>query len=255
MEAFQNIEAVYFDLDDTLCGYWEAAGAGLREAFEACRPMGKEPDEMLGHWGTAFRNFCPSIKGSDWYAEYLKSGESTRNELMRLTLIEAGLPDEDGLSLRIGDAYAAARDRHLKLFPDALELLAALKPRVPIGLITNGPADIQRQEIATLGLDQWIDHVFIEGEMGEGKPLASVFRRAEQAVGLPPEKIVFVGNSYGHDIRPAVEAGWKTIWIRRPSDVAPSAGDARPEERPVDGPAPDAVVGSLAEVRDLLLPG
>lgn len=253
MDAFEGIEAVFFDLDDTLCGYWEAAGAGLKAAFELCRPLGKEPDEMVGHWSAAFRKFCPTIKGSDWYAEYLKSGEPTRNELMRLTLLEAGI-DDPTLAVRVSDRYAVERDRNLRLFPDAVEVLNALRDRFPLGLITNGPADIQRQEVNTLGIERWMSIVLIEGEMGEGKPLRSVFRRAEQFVGKSPDQIVFVGNSYGHDVRPAIEAGWRAIWIRRPSDVAPSSGDLKPEERPNDAPEPTAVVGSLTEVLKLLLP-
>lgn len=252
MEAFGGVKAVFFDLDDTLCAYWEAAGAGLRTAFELCRPYGKVPEQMVGHWGDAFRKFCPSIKGSDWYVDYLKSGEPTRNELMRLTLIEAGIPDE-GLASRLGDLYAKSRDQNLKLFPDALETLVSIKARYPIGLITNGPADIQRQEVRTLGLEPLMDHIFIEGEMGEGKPLQAVFRRAELAVGLPPEAVLFVGNSYGHDILPAIQAGWHTIWIRRSSDVAPSAGDAKPEEKPDGYPDPDAIASDLASVRKLLI--
>ncbi|HRK22575.1 MAG TPA: HAD family hydrolase [Fimbriimonadaceae bacterium] len=252
MDAFRSVRAVFFDLDDTLCAYWEAAGIGLRTAFELCRPYGKTPEEMIGHWGVAFRRFCPSIKGSDWYAEYLKSGEPTRNELMRLTLLEAGIQNET-LSSKLGDLYAQARDENLRLFPDAVETLQKLKERFPLGLMTNGPADIQRQEVQTLGLDRIVDHVFIEGEMGEGKPLPAVFRRAESAVGLPPNELLFVGNSYGHDILPAIEAGWRTIWIRRPSDVAPSAGDAKPEEKPDGKPDPDAVVSNLIAVRELVL--
>lgn len=251
MGLFSDVEAVFFDLDDTLCAYWEAARKGLHRAFEIFGPSGRSPEEMVGHWGTAFRKFCPTIKGSDWYIEYLKTGEPTRNELMRRTLLEVGIDDPD-LANRLGEAYAMERDRQLKLFPDAIEVLGRLKARYPLGLITNGPADIQRQEIRTLGLEAWIDHVFIEGEMGEGKPLASVFRRAEKSVGLAPSKILFVGNSYGHDVLPAIQAGWRTIWIRRPSDVAPSAGYAKPEEKPAGQPDPDQVVSSLIEVADLL---
>ena len=88
--------------------------------------------------------------------------------------------------------------------------------------------------------------MLIEGEMGEGKPKLSVFRRGEQCLGSSPAETLFVGNSYSHDIRSAIEAGWRTAWIRRPTDIPPSAGPGGSvEAKPEDAPNPDAVIGNL----------
>lgn len=32
-----GVKAIYFDLDDTLCAYWDACKQGLRETFEIGR--------------------------------------------------------------------------------------------------------------------------------------------------------------------------------------------------------------------------
>lgn len=239
--------AVFFDLDDTLCGYWDASKAGLREAFSAHGPAGVDPEAMVRHWAEAYRTFAKEVKTDRWYPGYLKSGEPTRTEQMRQALELAGHPSPERAA-QLSEAYAAARDRHLRLFPDAWEVLTTLKARVPLGLITNGPADIQRQEVATLGIAEFFDHFYIEGEFGVGKPHPSVFESAQAAVGVPAETVWMIGNSYGHDIAPALRAGWNAIWIRRPSDVPPSAKDqSRPEERPEDSVAPTATVASLSE--------
>lgn len=247
---FASVRAIYFDLDDTLCAYWDAAKAGLLAAFRA-HETGTDPQELAAHWAEAFREFSPLVKNGQWYAQYLKSGEPTRRELMRLTLARVGIEDED-LIRQVSDRYAAERDALLSLFPDVVATLKALRGKYKLGLITNGPADVQRQEIETLGIGEYFDHIFIEGEVGEGKPLPSVMRRAEQAVGYEPQEILFVGNSYGHDIRPAIEARWRTVWIRRDSDVAPSSKSGKPEERPEGAPTPDAEIGNLADLLDLL---
>lgn len=250
---FSAIKAVYFDLDDTLCTYWDASKKGLRRTFEIHQIPGKTTDEMLRHWGAAFRDFCRAIKNDVWYPLYLASGEPTRNEQMRLTLADAGI-DDAALAKRLGDTYRDERDRNLELFPEAIEVLDALKAKFPLGLITNGPADVQRQEIATLGIDAYFGPVFIEGEMGEGKPNQAVFTGAAAAVNLTPSEILFVGNSYHHDIAPAIEAGWRTYWVRRPSDVPPSAGlrEMQPEEIPDGGPIPDVMADTLSNLIDLL---
>lgn len=246
---FDGVRAVFFDLDDTLCGYWQASREALRETFLHHGPETHSPDDMVQAWARAFRRFSPSLKQSDWYATYLKRGEPTRTEQMRQTLAEVGHEDEDRARL-LSETYARERDARLRLFPEAREVLETLHGTYPLGLITNGPADIQRQEIETLGIGPLFDHILIEGEMGEGKPLASVFRRAESRVGLPPSQLLFVGNSYGHDIRPALEAGWRTAWVRRATDVPPSADGVapKPEERPADSLPPTLEIGNLREL-------
>jgi putative hydrolase of the HAD superfamily len=236
------VRAIYFDLDDTLCGYWDASKAGLRTTFEGHPVNGLSVDEMTRHWAEAFRAFCTTLKAEGWYERYLSNGEPTRTECMRLALLRMGV-DDPALARKMGDAYANARNANLTLFEGSLEALEELSERYPLGLITNGPADIQRQEIATLGIERFFKNIWIEGEMREGKPLESVFRRAQSAVNLPEQEILFVGNSYHHDIAPASRFGWKTLWVRRATDVAPSANkDAKPEERPTNGPAPDGEI-------------
>jgi putative hydrolase of the HAD superfamily len=249
VEAFAGVKGVYFDLDDTLCAYWDASKAGLRATFDLCPVLRIGAEEMTEHWAAAFRGFCPHLRRLGWYERYLKESQPTRTELMRLTLERAGVEDPE-LADRLSQTYLQQRDCHLRLFPDATVLLDALEGRLPLGLITNGPADLQRMEIATLRLGPRFQHIFVEGEMGFGKPEPAVFRQAQEAMGLRPAEILFVGNSYGHDIRPAIEAGWRTAWVRRPSDVPPSAkGIAnKPEELPAGAPPPDVTVSDLREL-------
>jgi putative hydrolase of the HAD superfamily len=250
---FTAVKAIFFDLDDTLCAYWEASKFGMRRAFEEHGPDGYTVEELVQHWAAAFREFSPTLKQTGWYDGYLKTGEPTRTEQMRLTLLRIGIADDDRAQ-SLSQTYMQERDRALRLFEDSEFVLQKLKKRYPLGLITNGPADIQRQEIATLGIEKYFEHIFIEGEMGEGKPNATVFARAEAAVGLKPHQILFVGNSFAHDVSPALACGWRAVWIRRPSDVPPSSGPgpSMPEEAPKGAAQPDAVIGDLSELLELL---
>lgn len=246
-----RIKAVYFDLDDTLCGYWDASKAALRQTFAEVLPD-RDVEQCVRSWAAAFRKFSPEVKSTEWYQTYLRQGGLTRNEQMARTLAELGIPDPL-VAERLGDRYGELRNRNLTLFSDAVVVLENLYQRFPLGLITNGPADIQRQEIATLGIGNYFQHFYIEGEVGFGKPEPEVFRRAAYAVGCLPEECLMVGNSFGHDVRPALACGWEAVWIRRLSDVAPSVdGIARPEERPEDAPPPTAEITELTQLLDLL---
>lgn len=251
--VFGDVIAVVFDLDDTLCAYWDASKAGLRKAFAQHPIEGKTPEEMVSLWGDAYREFGPTIKTSEWYNDYLHRGEPTRTEQMRRTIAKAGIKSKDHARL-LSEAYARERNVALALFEESREVLEALKGRYPLGLLTNGPADIQRQEIASLGIEEYFSGIFIEGEMRKGKPFPSVFKKVCAHFGAEPERMMMVGNSYCHDIKPAIEQGWRTAWVRRPSDVPPSLDPkfAVPETRPDDGPVPDAEIGNLRQLLPLL---
>lgn len=249
MKHFQDVRAIIFDLDDTLCGYWDASKVALLTTFQNHPVEGFTAEEMVQKWAAAFKQFGAGIKQTHWYPKYLISGKVTRDEQMRLMLESVGVTDQQ-LAEALSESYMRLRDQNLRLFPEAKSVLDILRDNYPLGVMTNGPADIQRQELQTLNLEQYFDPILIEGEMGKGKPLPEVFRHAESLMGQQPEHMLMVGNSFKHDIEPAIHAGWKTAWIRRPSDVPPSAGAAgKPEEKP-DGAAEPTI--TIHDLRELL---
>lgn len=249
---WQGVRAVVFDLDDTLCAYWDACKSALHETFTRFPVEDQTPKRMMQHWAASFQVFGRDLKAGGWYDTYLKTGEPTRTEQMRLTLERVGIEDL-ALAKQLSATYAELRNQDLRLFDDALEVLDDLKAKYPLGMITNGPADIQRQEVNTLKLAPYFQSILIEGEQGLGKPHEEVFRRSEKELGASAEGMVMVGNSYNHDIKASMAAGWRAIWIRRPSDVPPSAGeDGKPEEKPAGDPDPHAIIHGLSELKTLL---
>lgn len=253
IERFSNVKAIFFDLDDTLCGYWLASKAGLRSTFDKIPVDGKTTDEMITAWGEVFRAFSPELKEkTKLYHEYLSSGTVTRTHQMQLTLLSLGIDDND-LAKSLSDMYMFERDQNLKLFPDAIEVLENLKGKYPLGIITNGPADIQNQEIDTLGIRHYFDNIFIEGELRIGKPHQIVFDQAAESVKLMSDQLLMVGNSFGHDIKPAIEYGWVTAWVRRDTDVPISSRTGKPEEIDDSQPKPSMTISNLNEILPLLL--
>lgn len=238
----KDIRAVYFDLDDTLCAYWAASRKGLRQAFEDAK-LECGVEKAVETWRRVFSCFAPEIKTDHWYEKYLESGEPTRTEHMRRVLRELNCENE-GLAKKLSAAYAEHRDSSLALFPEATEVLDFLRSHpksLKLGLITNGPADVQRQEIATLGIEGYFDHVLIEGEFKLGKPHPEIFEEATQKWGLAPSQMLFVGNAFEHDVQGAKKAGWWAIWVNKEE-----------EENPGTSPQPDAVVHDLWEILDWL---
>ncbi len=235
----KSIKAVYFDLDDTLCAYWSASKKGLFQAVSEAN-LQVTTEEFVEAWRNVFKSFAKEIKTDAWYERYLESGEPSRTEHIRRTLDALDIPSESNAS-KISKRYAELRDNHLVLFPDALPTLNALKSRYKLGLITNGPADVQRQEVKTLRIEEYFDQILIEGEFKTGKPHQVIFQAATSKWNFKPKDMLFVGNAFEHDVQGAKNAGWNAIWINRGK-----------EERKEEGPQPDCVIEHLFEVFDWL---
>jgi len=87
------------------------------------------------------------------------------------------------------------RDGH-PLIDGAAELVRSLQGHRRIGLLTNGPADIQRLKFESTGLADCFDAVVISGEVGMGKPDPAVFAYALEQVGHHGADHGHVGDSW-----------------------------------------------------------
>jgi putative hydrolase of the HAD superfamily len=125
-------------------------------------------------------------------------------------------------------------------FPDALPTLRALHTTHRLGLVTNGPFDIQRAKLAASGLDPYFSAVAVSTEVGAGKPDPEIFSYALTQLGAAPTDAVMVGDSLERDVVGAQAAGIKVIWLNRSRQSRPA------------GIRPDAEVETLHEVLGLL---
>lgn len=238
MSAIQleQVRAVGFDLDDTLCVYMPVAVQARHVIMERYLiPHTGLPIEILDqHYKQAFQTVLEEIHSQQWYPLYLREGRATRTETFRRFLRSLNL-DTDGLAERISAEYAALREQLLHLHEETLEVLHALRGHYPLFVITNGPAYEQRRELQVLGLENLFDIVAIEGEVGIGKPHAPIFEGVQRQLGLPSEQILYVGNSWAHDILGARGVGWHAAWVNRegaphpdPNSGVPALPDLRP---------------------------
>jgi putative hydrolase of the HAD superfamily len=226
--------AILFDLDDTLCDYAAARLARLRIAFQLdgegrrrARP-GIDLDRMIEE------SIAIQPHGADHFGDlFTKYG------------IED--PSEAEAAARW---YRTNRFHGLQLFPEATEVLAAVGQitypsgvigRRPLGVVTNGPAEVQRAKADLLGLADLVDVIVISEEFGEAKPGPGIFREALWRCAATPEETVFVGDSPEFDIAGAASLGMRAVWVNR-SRV----------DWDHHSPAPAYQIGSLGELLTLL---
>jgi putative hydrolase of the HAD superfamily len=217
---------VLFDLDDTLCDYSGARTGRLRGAYGDAFLAAGERDIDLD--AVIAESIAIHPHGSDHFPDILA---------------RHGVDDPE-LALRARRWYQQNRFLGLGLFPDARELLHLVRsvPSVrKIGLITNGPAEVQREKIALLELWDEIDFAVISGEVGVEKPDPRIFARALAIAGMSADEAIYIGDSPEYDMDGAHNAGIARIWVNR----------AR-EPWPLPTPPPEHEADSLSAVFRLL---
>ncbi|MEU1622241.1 HAD-IA family hydrolase [Streptomyces sp. NPDC005722] len=98
-----------------------------------------------------------------------------------------------------GDVHTALYDRHMEPaawspYPDTVEVLEELRRRgVPVAVVSNIGWDL-RPVFRAHGLEGLVDVFVLSFEHGVQKPDPRLFRVACEGLGLPPERVVMVGD-------------------------------------------------------------
>jgi phosphoserine phosphatase len=180
-----------------------------------CRRIGLSSSEAL--W-CRFAGDHPTIRAlRDWSPDY--RGEAWARALAGQDV------DDPQLAAELGERFGAERRARHHTFPDSAAALDALAG-TPIALLTNGAACLQREKLAASGLAGRFDAVVVSGDLGVGKPDASVFRHALALLGA--DRGVMVGDSLARDIDGALDAGLDAVWINRFGQPGPGR-DGVPE--------------------------
>jgi len=102
--------------------------------------------------------------------------------------------------------------KKVKLFNNVFETLTALRGAgYKLGLLSDFPPE---KKIEYLGLSSLWDAVHCSEYSGALKPHPLSFVKIAEQMNLPPDKILYVGNSVSYDVAGASKAGMKTAWIR-----------------------------------------
>ena len=267
------LKAVIFDLDDTLMPDEAAADAAIIAVAEQTRAIHNVAPEDLRvsvrRISRALFRANPIVRDYDSFEvsswEALTAGFSGddpemtalrewaprfRHEVWLRALAENGVADP-ALADRLAALYPVERRLRYAPFPDVLPVLAVLKTRYRLGVITNGPSDLQRTKLARSGLDAWFPVQVISREVGVAKPDPRIFAIALERLGVTAAEAVYVGDSPKHDIQGAHASGIKAVWLQRDgaAGIKPVAQGGGVESENV--PA-DAVIHTLAELVPLL---
>ncbi|CAM3948234.1 HAD family hydrolase [Vibrio neonatus] len=76
----------------------------------------------------------------------------------------------------------------------------------------SSEADI-KSAFERVGLSPYITGYFCKANLGIGKGTPEFFHKIIEVLGVDPQSVVMVGDSFDNDIQPAIAAGIKAIWF------------------------------------------
>jgi 2-haloacid dehalogenase len=155
-----------------------------------------------------------------------------------------------GLGIQLGFQATAADQECLsasvsswKPFPDTASALRRLHAKFQLAIISNIDDDLFAATAPQLGIE--FDHVVTAAQAKAYKPSPTIFRLAQQKLGVSAQEWLHAGQSVYHDVIPAKAMGIATVWVNRPSRRA-GIGAVRQAVG-----APDLEVHSLEELASL----
>jgi putative hydrolase of the HAD superfamily len=213
------LEAVLFDWGDTLMQWtWEPE---LLEAGHAAglRTLGREPLPSLT---ARFRDaYLPLLVAQGTLEEVDYAG------LVRALLAESDIAVDDAGLERYLEAEHEAWGAAVQMASTTHALLESLRGRgLKLGLVSNAidPPGLLHGDLERLGIAERLDTAVFSSEVGWRKPHPAIFERALDALGVAPERVLFVGDRLATDIAGASALGMTTcqaLWFQADTDEAP----------------------------------
>ncbi len=114
------------------------------------------------------------------------------------------------------EVYDQFRDsRGWRLFPETREVLEELRRRkLKIGVISNFDSRLY-SVMKDLDILSFFDSVTISSETGYAKPQPEIFRAAIRSIGVPPDRILFAGDSLLDDFQAGQNVGIEAFLLDR----------------------------------------
>jgi HAD superfamily hydrolase (TIGR01509 family) len=207
------IEAVVFDLDGVLIAT-EEIWDEVREAFARERGARYDAEAQRAMMG---------MSSVEW-SRYMHS--------------ELGVPDFPAeISAEVVRRMEARYRERLPLIPGAVEAVARVAGRWPLGLASSSNRELIDVVLALGGLDRFFRVTVSSEEVPRGKPAPDVYLEAARRLAVGADRCAAVEDSHS-GIRSARAAGMRVVAIPNPS--FPPDAEALAEA--------DVVLESLAEL-------
>lgn len=183
------------------------------------------------HWGSVLWDSYQKhgIKiGREVFSKAYSHGERA---LAIHPIVQPGHTFLDTLRLKVEQQFNYLKDNGFEVENKYIELIATdcflfakttvaqaalvlkeLSAHYPLVIVSNFYGNIN-SVLSDFGIDAYFNAVIESAVVGVRKPNPAIYQLGVDALQLPAEACVVIGDSYSKDIVPAHEVGCKTIWL------------------------------------------
>jgi putative hydrolase of the HAD superfamily len=146
--------------------------------------------------------------------------EGFRRNIFDLALEETSLPVSSETIEQMVRVYRS-HVPDICLAQDAVCCLEALRDRVWLALISDGPVESQRNKVRALALNPSFDQIILTAELGAEfvKPHPRSFQLVETLSNTSGVRCLYVADNPAKDFSAPLQLGWRTVRIRRPDGL------------------------------------
>ena len=99
--------------------------------------------------------------------------------------------------------------------PDVKQVLEQLKSQAyQLAIVSNGGHDTRLNTIRGLGIADYFEEIISSGLVGFSKPQPEIFQITAQRLGVLPEHCLYIGDHPVNDIQGAKNAGMHALWMQ-----------------------------------------
>lgn len=191
------IEAVLFDLDETLISHSQQLRLFIRNQYDQYEQLKRIPFDI---WEERFVTLD-------------QNGYVTKDIVYNKLVEEFSL--QSPTSKELYNHFIEEFHRYVVLFPNTKRILVHLRNLgIKTGIITNGGHLIQIRKIKQIGLQKLVDVILTSEQEGVEKPNSDIFLRAVKKLNVSPENCLFVGDHPINDVGGSKRVGMTAVWIK-----------------------------------------
>ncbi len=231
MIRYKNL---FIDLDDTL---WDTAHNN-KECLEELY-ADRQWNRYYASFEAFYAIYMPHNLGL-WaqYRQHAIDRQTLIIERFRYILRPMGIDDVPS-ALEVNNDFLLRTTTKTRLIPDAIELLAYLRPYYRLFILSNGFREVQFKKLANSGLAPYIDRMILSEDAGIQKPHKGIFDFALTTTNSRRSESLMIGDSWEADIEGARQSGIDQLWLN-------------PDDAPPAGFTPTYTVQSLQDIRHIL---
>ena len=205
-----KIKAIFFDLDHTLLNSMKAEREAIHDFIKTVQELNKiNEEEFEKEW---HKN---ALELYERYNRREITFERQRIDRVKNTFLKFNIIKNDEEAKEIFKEYLKYYEKNWEVFNDATIVLEQLKNKYKLGIITNGDSVQQRQKIEKTNMDKYFSQIIISSEVGFSKPEKEIFELACIKINEEPKNCIMIGDNLKVDVKGAINAGLKGIWVNR----------------------------------------